>query len=107
MAVHVVIRQIPRDRHASSSPTGQQFHQQLPPNIQFQYTAQQPHIVTQNVIYGQMPFERTQIFREPNNALVYFLVLIYIFSFLRIDFSRELFYDFYYQYFYDSKAILI
>lgn len=70
MAVHVVTRPIPRNISPSSSSTEQQFNQQFPPNIQINYTAaNQPHIVTQNVIYGQVPFERTQIFNEPNNAL--------------------------------------
>jgi len=69
MAVHVVTRPIPPNNNPTSSSSTEQH--QFPPNIQINYTAaNQPHIVTQNVIYGQVPFERTQIFREPNNALV-------------------------------------
>uniref|UniRef100_A0A914NUR5 Ubiquitin-like domain-containing protein n=1 Tax=Meloidogyne incognita TaxID=6306 RepID=A0A914NUR5_MELIC len=68
MAVHVVTRPIPPNNNPTSSSSTEQH--QFPPNIQINYTAaNQPHIVTQNVIYGQVPFERTQIFREPNNAL--------------------------------------
>uniref|UniRef100_A0A914N8S4 Ubiquitin-like domain-containing protein n=2 Tax=Meloidogyne incognita group TaxID=654580 RepID=A0A914N8S4_MELIC len=68
MAVHVVTRPIPQNNNPTSSSSTEQH--QFPPNIQINYTAaNQPHIVTQNVIYGQVPFERTQIFREPNNAL--------------------------------------
>ncbi|KAF7632640.1 Ubiquitin-like domain-containing protein [Meloidogyne graminicola] len=71
MAIHVVIRSVPSDGHtSSSSTTNNQFNQPFPPNFHDPGMNPLPHIVTQNVIYGQVPFERTQLFREPNNALI-------------------------------------
>ncbi|CAK5022556.1 unnamed protein product [Meloidogyne enterolobii] len=54
MAVHVVTRPIPQTNNPTTSSSSSTEQHQFPPNIQINYTAaNQPHIVTQNVIYGQ------------------------------------------------------
>jgi hypothetical protein len=71
MAIHVVERQPQQRMQSQSQQSGpSEGEQQGQGNVPAGSGSDRQYSVTQSLIIGEMPIERTALFQEPNNALV-------------------------------------